>query len=63
MDNKEIYEALLTIKKCCENSNCINCPLSVGENPCMCKVSDNENGHYPKDWKLNDQYDYKAFKK
>lgn len=65
MDNKEIYEALLTIKKCCENTECPHCPLSVGRNPFKCKVADNTsaNGEVPSDWKLNGDFDYKAFEK
>lgn len=63
MDNKEIYNALMTLKKCCENSECLRCPLSVDKNPYKCKFSDNENGFYPKDWKLNNNFDYKAFEK
>ena len=63
MDNKEIYKALMTLKKCCENSECSRCPLSVGKNPYKCKVSDNKNGLYPKDWELSSNFDYKAFEK
>lgn len=63
MDNKQIYDALITLKKCCENSECSRCPLSFGRNPYRCKVSDNENGLYPKDWELNSKFDYKAFGK
>lgn len=61
MDNKEIYDALMTLKKCCENSECSMCSLSVGKNPYKCKVADNENGFYPKDWELNNKFYYKAF--
>lgn len=63
MDNKQIYDALMILKKCCENSECSRCPLSVGKNPYKCKVADNENGFYPKDWELNKRFDYKAFEK
>ncbi len=63
MDNKQIYDALMTLKKCCENSECSRCPLSVGRNPYKCKVADNENGFCPKDWELNNKFDYKAFEK
>lgn len=63
MDNKEIYEALITLKRCCEEINdCTRCPLSVGKNPCKCKVSNSERGIYPSEWELNDEFDYKAFK-
>lgn len=61
MDNRKIYEALITIKEYCKETTCTRCALSVGENPYKCKLSDNENGHYPKDWELNDRFDYKAF--
>lgn len=63
MDNKEIYDALMTLKKCCESTTRTRCPLSVGKNPYKCKVSENENGLYPKDWGLNSNFDYKAFEK
>lgn len=63
MDNKQIYDALMTLKKCCENSECSRCPLSVGRNSYKRKVADNVNGFYPKDWKLNSKFDYKAFEK
>lgn len=63
MDNKEIYDALMTLKECCKNSKCTRCPLSVGKNPYKCKVSDNVNGLYPKNWQLNSNFDYKAFEK
>lgn len=63
MDNKQIYDALMTLKKCCENSECSRCPLSVGRNPYKCKVADNENGFCPKERELNNEFDYKAFEK
>lgn len=63
MDSKQIYDALMTLKKCCENSECPRCPLSVGKNPYKCKVADNVNGFCPKDWELNRKFDYKAFGK
>lgn len=63
MDNKQIFDALMTLKKCCENSGCSRRPLSVGKNPYKCKVADNENGFCPKDWELNNNFDYKAFEK
>lgn len=63
MDNKRVYEALKTLKECCaENPSCISCPLSVGHNPSLCMIADNESEKIPKYWNLNSDVDYKAFK-
>lgn len=68
MDNKSIYNALLTIKECCtsqiaKGDGCLTCPLSVDTGGRFdCQVCDNIHGDkLPRDWKLNEPKNYKVF--
>ena len=57
--NEEIYEALATIKKICQLTECPCCPLHRPDNPDACQVSHEYDP--PCDWHINKPNQWQAF--